>query len=308
MASSKNKAHIYAAGTVIVKGRGLNQKIAVIHRPHRQDWSFPKGKIDDSDTAPATAVRETLEETGLQVVLHQPLSTQEYIFDGLPKTVFYWRASLVQDSEFLPNDEADQLVWVSLKSALKLLTYDVDKDLAREAVKSIETKPLILLRHATAEKRVEWADRYSKNVPPDSFRPLTPNGIMQSHLIADLLSAFGVNKIVSSDSIRCISTVSPYAASRELSLEAHQILSELGWSVNSQPGLRLVKKLATLDDSIVICGHRPALPSLAQAIAEELGYEELDASLPPAGLIVIHREIRKNRITIKDVEKFVVVD
>jgi hypothetical protein len=50
------------------------------------------------------------------------------------------------------------------------------------------------------------------------------------------------------------------------------------------------------------------LPSLAQAIAEELGYEELDASLPPAGLIVIHREIRKNRITIKDVEKFVVVD
>lgn len=27
MASSKNKAHIYAAGTVIVKGRGLNQKL-----------------------------------------------------------------------------------------------------------------------------------------------------------------------------------------------------------------------------------------------------------------------------------------
>ena len=53
MASGKNKDHIFAAGTVIVKGRGLNQKIAVIHRPHRQDWSFPKGKIDGSDTAPA---------------------------------------------------------------------------------------------------------------------------------------------------------------------------------------------------------------------------------------------------------------
>lgn len=199
-------------------------------------------------------------------------------------------------------------MWVSLKSALKLLTYDVDKDLAREAFKSIETKPLILLRHATSEKRVEWADRYSKNVPPDSFRPLTPDGIMQSHLIADLLSAFGINKIVSSDSIRCIATVSPYAASMELSLDAHQILSELGWAVNNQPGIRLVRKLAKSKDSIVICGHRPALPSLAQAIAEELGYEELDASLPPAGLIVIHRQINKNRISIKDIEKFVVVD
>ena len=306
MASSKNKDHIYAAGTVIVRGRGLNQKIAVIHRPHRQDWSFPKGKIDGSDTAAATAIRETLEETGLKVTLNQPLTTQEYIFDGLPKTVFYWRATLIDNSEFIPNDEADQLVWISLKAALKLLTYDVDKDLAREAFKSVETKPLILLRHATSEKRIEWADRYSKNVPPDSFRPLTPDGIMQAHLIADLLSAYGVNKIVSSDSIRCIATVSPYAASKEIPLEAHQILSELGWAVNNQPGVRLVKNLAKSEDSIVLCGHRPALPSLAQAIAEELDYEELDASLPPAGLIVIHREIHKNRVTIKDVEKFVV--
>jgi 8-oxo-dGTP diphosphatase len=306
MASSKNKGHVYAAGTVIVKGRGLNQRIAVIHRPHRQDWSFPKGKIDGSDTAAATAIRETLEETGLRVTLHQPLTTQEYIFDGLPKTVFYWRATLINNSEFIPNDEADQLVWVSLKGALKLLSYDVDKDLAREAFKSVETKPLILLRHATSEKRVEWADRYAKNVPPDSFRPLTPDGIMQAHLIADLLSAYGVNKIVSSDSIRCIATVSPYAASKEIPLEAHQILSELGWAVNNQPGIRLVKKLARSKDSIVLCGHRPALPSLAQAIADELDYEELDASLPPAGLIVIHREIIKGRITIKNIEKIVV--
>jgi phosphohistidine phosphatase SixA/8-oxo-dGTP pyrophosphatase MutT (NUDIX family) len=306
MASSKNKGHVYAAGTVIVKGRGLNQRIAVIHRPHRQDWSFPKGKIDGSDTAAATAIRETLEETGLKVTLHQPLTTQEYIFDGLPKTVFYWRATLINNSEFIPNDEADQLVWVSLKGALKLLSYDVDKDLAREAFKSVETKPLILLRHATSEKRVEWADRYAKNVPPDSFRPLTPDGIMQAHLIADLLSAYGVNKIVSSDSIRCIATVSPYAASKEIPLEAHQILSELGWAVNNQPGIRLVKKLARSKDSIVLCGHRPALPSLAQAIADELDYEELDASLPPAGLIVIHREIIKGRITIKNIEKIVV--
>ena len=129
---------------------------------------------------------------------------------------------------------------------------------------------------------------------------------MQAHLIADILSAYGVNKIVSSDSIRCIATVSPYAASKEIPLEAHQILSELGWAVNNQPGVRLVKNLAKSEDSIVLCGHRPALPSLAQAIAEELDYEELDASLPPAGLIVIHREIHKNRVTIKDVEKFVV--
>ena len=306
MASSKAKEHIFAAGTVVFKGRGLNQKIAVIHRPHREDWSFPKGKIDAPESAPAAAVRETLEETGLHVVLHQSLSPQEYIFDNLPKTVFYWRARLVKPPVFVPNEEADQLVWVSLKSALKLLTYEVDRQLAKEAFKAKDTKPLILLRHATAEKRIEWSDRYSKAIPPDSFRPLTPAGIMQSHLIGDLLSAFGINKVVSSDSIRCVATVSPYAASQELALEAHQNLSELGWEFNNKSGLKLIRKLAMLNQPVVICGHRPALPALAQAIGDEFDFGDIDASLPPAGMLIIHRDLRNK--TINSVEKFIVAD
>jgi 8-oxo-dGTP diphosphatase len=306
VASSKAKEHIFAAGTVVFKGRGLNQKIAVIHRPHREDWSFPKGKIDAPESAPAAAVRETLEETGLHVVLHQSLSPQEYIFDNLPKTVFYWRARLVKPPVFVPNEEADQLVWVSLKAALKLLTYEVDRQLAKEAFKAKDTKPLILLRHATAEKRIEWSDRYSKAIPPDSFRPLTPAGIMQSHLIGDLLSAFGINKVVSSDSIRCVATVSPYAASQELALEAHQNLSELGWEFNNKSGLKLIRKLAMLNQPVVICGHRPALPALAQAIGDEFDFGDIDASLPPAGMLIIHRDLRNK--TINSVEKFVVTD
>ena len=306
MASSKAKEHIFAAGTVVFKGRGLNQKIAVIHRPHREDWSFPKGKIDAPESAPAAAVRETLEETGLHVVLHQSLTPQEYIFDNLPKTVFYWRARLVKPPVFVPNEEADQLVWVSLKAALKLLTYEVDRQLAKEAFKAKDTKPLILLRHATAEKRIEWSDRYSKAIPPDSFRPLTPAGIMQSHLIGDLLSAFGINKVVSSDSIRCVATVSPYAASQELALEAHQNLSELGWEFNNKSGLKLIRKLAMLNQPVVICGHRPALPALAQAIGDEFDFGDIDASLPPAGMLIIHRDLRNK--TINSVEKFIVAD
>lgn len=306
MVSIKTKDHIYAAGTVIVKGKGLNQKIAVIHRPHREDWSFPKGKIDAPESAPAAAVRETLEETGLKVVLHQSLTPQEYIFDGLPKTVFYWRARLVETPVFVPNEEADQLVWVSLRSALKLLTYDVDKELAKEAFKAKDTKPFILLRHAFSEKRVEWADRYSKSIPPDSFRPLTPEGVMQTHLISDLLDAFGINRLVSSDSIRCVSTISPYAASKELPLEAYQNLSELGWAVNNQPGINLIKKLASANESIVICAHRPTLPSLAEAISIELSCEELDANLPPGGILILHRHITRQFCKVKSIEKFIV--
>ncbi|GDX17815.1 NUDIX hydrolase [Actinomycetes bacterium] len=308
MINSKNKNQIFAAGTVILKGKGINQKVAVIHRPHREDWSFPKGKIDGSESAPAAAVRETFEETGLHVVLHEALTPQNYIFDNLPKTVFYWRARLIQPPKFVPNEEADELVWVSLRSALKLLTYDVDKELAKEAFKARDTKPFILMRHANAEKRIEWANRYSKVVPPDSSRPLTASGVMQTHRIADLLSAFGITKIVSSDSIRCIATVSPYAASQELPLEAYQNLSELGWAVNNQPGLNLVNKLAKENTAIVVCGHRPSLPALAEAISQELNCEDLDATLPPGGALVIHRDLSNKHKPVRSVEKFIVVE
>jgi len=35
---------VYSAGAVIISGEKRHQKVAVIHRPHRNDWSFPKGK------------------------------------------------------------------------------------------------------------------------------------------------------------------------------------------------------------------------------------------------------------------------
>jgi 8-oxo-dGTP diphosphatase len=129
---------------------------------------------------------------------------------------------------------------------------------------------------------------------------------MQSHLIGDLLSAFGINKVVSSDSIRCVATVSPYAASQELALEAHQNLSELGWEFNNKSGLKLIRKLAMLNQPVVICGHRPALPALAQAIGDEFDFGDIDASLPPAGMLIIHRDLRNKAIN--SVEKFIVAD
>ena len=62
------------------------------------------------------------------------------------------------------------------------------------------------------------------------------------------------------------------------------------------------------NESIVVCGHRPSLPALAEAISQVLNCEELDATLPPGGVLVIHRDLSNKNKPVRNVEKFIVVE
>ena len=70
---------VIAAGAVVVR-KGA---VLLVHRPKYDDWSFPKGKQDPGEHDVATAVREVLEETGVEVRLGLPLPSTAYVqLDG----------------------------------------------------------------------------------------------------------------------------------------------------------------------------------------------------------------------------------
>ena len=121
-----------AAGGILCRtGKGGRLEIAVLHRPHREDWSFPKGKLDPGETFEECALREVHEETGFTCRLERFIGTTEYVHrKGRPKSVAYWLMDIVS-GEFTVNDEADELVWCTLSQAAKLVTYDRDRDLLR---------------------------------------------------------------------------------------------------------------------------------------------------------------------------------
>ena len=50
------------AGTVLVDLK--NKKVGLVYRTRPQDYSFPKGHIENGETAEECALRETEEETG----------------------------------------------------------------------------------------------------------------------------------------------------------------------------------------------------------------------------------------------------
>ncbi len=118
---------IEAAGGVIwrMSDKGHVEVLAV-HRPDRDDWSLPKGKLDPGETAVGAAVREVEEETGFRCRVGPELAEARYRHrKGRAKRVRYW-AMQVEDGSFRRNDEVDEVRWIRLDRAPDLLTYPHD--------------------------------------------------------------------------------------------------------------------------------------------------------------------------------------
>jgi phosphohistidine phosphatase SixA/8-oxo-dGTP pyrophosphatase MutT (NUDIX family) len=282
---------IHAAGGVVWRTRAPKQptdtkdriEVLLVHRPGYKDWTFPKGKPDKGESLPVTAVREIAEETGYTVRLGHPLPETMYRVKGGMKRVSYWVARPVgKPKEFKPNGEIDQVRWVRVKEARKLLTYDHDRILlkaftALRDAKAHRTRTVIVLRHAQARTRNGWkAD--------DLERPLTKPGEGQAKKLAPLLRAYGVKGIITSPAVRCAQTVDTYARSVKALMEVDDRLAE-----ETKPK-RVERSIATVLERkgpIVICSHRPTLPWIFASLkieARDLAEGE--------GVVVHHRRGR----------------
>jgi 8-oxo-dGTP diphosphatase len=126
-------AEVLAAGGVVVRDDG---RVAVIHRPRYDDWSLPKGKLDPGETFEDGAIREVLEETGVRGRIVVELEPTSYVDrKGRDKLVRWYRMELdAEPSEFAPNDEVDELRWLTPAEAGALLSYDHDRALVRTLV------------------------------------------------------------------------------------------------------------------------------------------------------------------------------
>ena len=120
---------IRAAGGVLRRD-GL---VAVVHRPHREDWSLPTGKLEPGEDDAPAAVREVLEETGRDAAIEHDLGTVSYsVSDGRPKSVRYYVMSAGADTAELADD-VDEVVWLEPGAAAELLTYATDRDVLERA-------------------------------------------------------------------------------------------------------------------------------------------------------------------------------
>ncbi len=282
MSHSPDVQVVLAAGAVVWRRRAGGTKgaleVLVVHRPKYDDWSFPKGKADLGERVCETAVREILEETGQRVRLGVPLDVVGYPVSGGHKRVSYWAARLVgAEQAFVPNDEVDEIAWVSPKAAQALLSHDTDRRVLDRFVdaaidRSHKTRTLVVLRHAKAVDRDDFAG-------DDVDRPLAGTGRDQALALRGALAAYGVRHVVSSPALRCTQTVEPYADSLGTFLEIDE---RLGEDTSSSLVGRSVDALLERRKPTVACTHRPTMPLVWAALGLD------GASLKPGRALVVH--------------------
>lgn len=287
---SRNKKFTISAGTVTVRERpGKEPHILLIHRPAYNDWTLPKGHLEPDEYEAVAAVRETWEETGVRVVLREPLSAISYPIGSGTKVVHYWRAEPIETTKRKADKEVDRVAWLTPKNALARMTYDDEKHLVRRALEYGPSTAFVVVRHAKAMDRKNWSGR-------DQARPITARGRKQSDRLIPLLEAFGVAALASSTSTRCTQTLAPYAKEHRLDVTGWQVLSEEIGEHNLSGVRQLMQRLSTEsaeeDIPMAVCGHRPVLPTMLTALGVEPRPMQtgavIIAHLDGAGRLVAH--------------------
>jgi 8-oxo-dGTP diphosphatase len=118
-----------AGGVVWRDARDGRRRLAVIHRPGHDDWSLPKGKLDRGEPWHRAALREVVEETGCAARLTSFAGAKLFVARRVPKLVLYWHMSLVRESSLEPNEEVDELAWLTPRDALSRFDHASDRRL-----------------------------------------------------------------------------------------------------------------------------------------------------------------------------------
>jgi len=135
-------ARATSAGGVVHRSINGRIHVVLVHRRAPRLWALPKGTPDSGETIEETALRETREETGLEVEIERPLRSIRYYFvrgsTRFHKTVHFFLMRAVGGSTDAHDAEFDEVRWVSLEEAGALLNHATERSVVEEAAAALE--------------------------------------------------------------------------------------------------------------------------------------------------------------------------
>jgi 8-oxo-dGTP diphosphatase len=231
--------------------------VALVHRPRFDDWSLPKGKLKRHEHPLTAAVREVREETGVDALVGARLPTVGYDVwadDELrEKVVDYWAMTATGDVPWRAGREVDEVIWLPVEQALQRLSYPHDRRVLRAfAELPALSRPILLLRHASAGERSAWSG-------DDQDRPLDDAGVAQAAALAQILPLFGPTTLISAEPVRCQQTLAPLAQARDLVVRLDSRFNEDG---PAELAARALRELADPDGAVVVCSQGALIPEV----------------------------------------------
>jgi len=104
-----------------------DKKVALIYRPKLNDYSFPKGHMEEGETVIDCAIRETIEETGRSVKLLKDEVLYHNIYTT-PKgedvdAVFYLAEDLGEYDGYIAEKDKEICEWFDVDKVESVLSY-----------------------------------------------------------------------------------------------------------------------------------------------------------------------------------------
>lgn len=273
MGSSKVKRPS-SAGAVVVRGEA--EAIDVLMVQQGPGWRLPVQSIGPDEYLASCAARAARTDAQLGIRLGAPIEAAPPPDGARP--VAWWRAWAIPGTSSI-GDGIDHIAWVPADEAAGRVAGTDQEQVIRRGVALASTVPILVVRHGKAMARSDWSGR-------DQARPLAARGRRQANALRPLLFAFGITRLASSTSTRCVKTLVPYGTAEQLEIEGWATLTEEQGERNPKAVDKLMRRLVdqTLDGGVplAICGHRPVLPAMLGA----LGIPTLP--LKPGACVVAH--------------------
>lgn len=135
--SGLRTARATSAGGVVHRVADGRLQIALVHRREPRLWALPKGTPNAGETIEETAIRETREESGLEVRIEGPLRAITYFFvrgrTRFHKTVHFFLMEPIGGDPALHDHEFDEVCWVELEEALRIMSHATERRVVEEA-------------------------------------------------------------------------------------------------------------------------------------------------------------------------------
>ena len=115
---------IQKAGCILINKE--LKKVGLIYRKEYNDYTFPKGHLEKTETLTECAIRETAEETKrvANIIKENPIYIEHYINSNNEESDVYYYLAI--DNGHSDNDslEVHELVWIEPNKVYDTLTFN----------------------------------------------------------------------------------------------------------------------------------------------------------------------------------------
>ena len=118
------------SGAVVWRPSATGIEVLLVHRVGHDDWALPKGKPEGDELLEQTALREAMEETGVNLRLGVFAGRYRYYVKDKLKVVDMWH--MVRLPGGYPHrasaQEIDDVAWLTPLDAMQRLTHQVERE------------------------------------------------------------------------------------------------------------------------------------------------------------------------------------